>query len=121
MIKKYIRGVEGRGPEILQTLLDLGGDYTLVAHHSDYLYFINKDNKIECVKEDSFTGSLIIDAWEEIKLPELFEPQEIIFYTEKLVTGCVGCHFLNKGINCNTVNEILGINCTDKQIIFKKK
>lgn len=68
--KVYIKGVEGRGDEVIKTLTNLGGanDFSY-GTNEDLLYFINHDGKIDSIYLSSETAKIIMDNYKEIKLP----------------------------------------------------
>lgn len=65
--KVYIKGVEGRGNEVIKALTDLGGtkDF-LYGTNEDLLYFIKHDGKIDSVYLSSETAKIIMDNYKEI-------------------------------------------------------
>ena len=68
----FIRDVEGRGDEVRQALIDLGGKvYRYYSYNvPGCLYFINHDGEIKCTEETAEMGKIIMDNYREIKLPE---------------------------------------------------
>jgi len=125
MIKKYIRGHETRGDEVIKELEKLGGvrPFGCLCNYPDNFYIINhkNNNEITVVSSD-YLKELIEQTFEEIKLPEEFKPEEFVIVTEKDTNGCDGCIFedLSYG-NCRTIEKIFGIDCKEKGIIFKLK
>lgn len=81
--KVFIYGVNDRGKEVRQTLINLGGK---VLHDNDYydygapdnLFFINHDGEIRYATETSEIGKIIMDNYREIKLPELWKDGDIL-------------------------------------------
>ena len=81
--KKFIRGVNGRGGEVRQALINLGGK---VLHDNDYydygapdsLFFINHNGEIRYAAETSEIGKIIMDNYREIKLPEQWKDGDIL-------------------------------------------
>ena len=73
MIKKFIRGNNTRGAEVIKALEDLGGLNKAKLHgiHPDRIYIINRhDNSIDMWDDTSDYAILIQECFEEIKLPE---------------------------------------------------
>lgn len=70
-LKVYIKGVEGRGDEVIKTLTNLGGtnDFSY-GTNEDLLYFINHDGKIDSIYLSSETAKIIMDNYKELHLPE---------------------------------------------------
>lgn len=86
-IKKYIRGNQERGHEVIAELKKLGGKNTLELKggQCDCIYFIsgcecNMPNTIQAIQKDSFTGQLLLShpEWEEIELPKDKYPKSFI-------------------------------------------
>lgn len=71
--KVYIKGVQGRGEEVKQALINLGGyvvrDYNYTV--SDCLYYINHNEEIRCTKKTTEIGKIIMDNYKEIKLSDI--------------------------------------------------
>lgn len=90
--KVFIRGVEGRGEEVKQVLINLGGCATRNYDYdvSDCLYYINHDEEIRCTEEASEMGYIITDNYTELHLPEKWKDGDV------LVTG-EGLFFVLKG------------------------
>ena len=122
MIKKYIRGHATRGDEVVKELEKLGGvrPFGCLCNYPDNFYIINhkNNNEITVVSSD-YLKELIEQTFEEIKLPEVFTPEEFVIVTEKATNGCDGCMF-KKGMHC-TVGMWFANDCTEKGIIFKLK
>lgn len=71
-LKVYIKGVRGRGEEVKQALINLGG-YAVRDYYydvSNYLYYINPNEEIRCTKKTTEIGKIIMDNYKEIKLSE---------------------------------------------------
>ena len=125
MIKKYIRGHSTRGDEVIKELEKLGGvrPFGCLCNYPDNFYIINHKNNNEITTVSSeYLKELIEQTFEEIKLPEVFTPEEFVIVTEKETRNCDGCMFenLNYG-NCANVERIFGIDCKEKGIIYKLK
>ena len=70
--KVYIRGCNGRGSEVIDTLTRLGATKTIDGCNNDnFIYFINHHNKITCALIDSEISAIIMDYYKEIELPPL--------------------------------------------------
>lgn len=87
MIKKYVKGHEQRGAEVIKALEELGGknNTNLSGGFTNCVYYINEDNEIDVLNESSISGKLIQEYFEEIKLPEQFdsvikEPKQIYWF-----------------------------------------
>lgn len=70
--KVYIKGVQGRGDEVIKTLEDLGGRniYSLDGHNNGTYYFITPDGIIN--NTDPLANSIfsfVKEFYTEIKLP----------------------------------------------------
>ena len=78
--KVWIRGVEGRGDEILKVLTDLGADKCtfLDGNDSSSIYFIGHNEKIHYALRSCETAKVIMDNYKEIKLPEQWKDGDII-------------------------------------------
>lgn len=72
LIKKYIRGVEGRGEEVINALRDLGGVnvYQFDGESPWDIYTIKENGCISSENEESYTSKIILEYFEEITLPE---------------------------------------------------
>lgn len=86
-IKKYIRGNEKRGREVIAELEKLGGENTLElkGRQCDSIYFIsgcecNMPNTIHAIQKDSFAGQLLLShpEWKEIELPKDGYPKSFL-------------------------------------------
>lgn len=87
MIKKYIRGNEERGAEVIKALEDLGGVNcnNITGIRTDCFYYIKEDSIIDVVQDFTALGEIIQECFEEIKLPEQFsvaikEPKQIYWF-----------------------------------------
>lgn len=122
MIKKYIRGNSTRGDEVIKELEKLGGVNSafLTGRIIDVFYIINHQNNNEIALACSgYLKELIEIAFEEIKLPEEFTPEEFVIVTEKATNGCDGCVF-KKGMHC-AAGMWFANDCKEKGIIYKLK
>lgn len=82
--KVYIKGVQNRGEEVKQTLINLGGK--IIRNYSygalDSLFFINHYGEIRYASEFSEMGKIIMDNYKEIKLPEQWKNGDILINTD---------------------------------------
>ena len=70
--KVFIRGLKGRGNEVIDILTELGAINTVSRYNDngDYIYFINHRNEISCALINSEIGAIIMDKYKEIELPQ---------------------------------------------------
>lgn len=87
MIKKYVKGHDLRGAEVIKALEELGGinKINLRGNSLNCLYYIRQDNVIDSLSEVLFAGKIMQECFEEIKLPEQFsvaikEPKQIYWF-----------------------------------------
>lgn len=87
MIKKYIKGNEERGAEVIKALEELGGKNStnLSGESSNCFYYIKEHNEIDVVNKYSTIGKIMQECFEEIKLPErhnvaIKEPKQIYWF-----------------------------------------
>lgn len=87
MIKKYIKGNEKRGAEVIKALEELGG--VNCDHHkgirTDCFYYIKENGIIDLVQYFTALGKVMQECFEEIKLPEqhnvaIKEPKQIYWF-----------------------------------------
>lgn len=88
--KVWIRGVEGRGEEVIKMLEDRGGKNVDGMEGEDpyTLYYINHFGNIYFIEDYDEMANIIMDYYKEIKLPEQCEHQERwkdgdVLYSEK--------------------------------------
>ena len=76
----FVRGVKGRGSEVIKILEDLGGKVPPLdlGGNPKYIYFISHDGDITCMLYESEGGKIIMDFYREIKLPEQWKDGDII-------------------------------------------
>ena len=81
----YIRGIKGRGEDVIKLLEINGGRYHYVITGSkpNYIYFINSKGEIDCT-EDSKEMKWIIDHYTEAFLPEP-KPENILKPFDKVL------------------------------------
>lgn len=87
MIKKYIKGNKERGAEVIKVLEELGGKNKANFNGEDCncLYYIREDSVIDVLQKSFFTGAIMQECFEEIKLPKQFnivvkEPKQIYWF-----------------------------------------
>lgn len=97
--KVFIRGVEGRGDEVIKTLTDLGAkNYEgWDGENTHAVYFITHDGGVGCTPYDDEIASMIMEYCHEIKLPERWKdgnilvdknnPGQFAVYNDDLVGG----------------------------------
>lgn len=71
--KVYIRGVDGRGDEVIAALVNLGAKTDLfggLGDNPDRIYYIKHNGHISFTGIDTETGKIIVDHYQEIKLPK---------------------------------------------------
>lgn len=78
--KVWLRGVEGRGSEVIKALTDLGGEdkYLYDGEGSDRLYFIQHEGVIEWIHSDDEMAKIIIDNYRELHLPERWKDGDVL-------------------------------------------
>ena len=79
-LKVYIKGVQGRGNEVIKALTDLGAEnrHLKVAGDPDYLLFINHTHGISCAIIGSEFAEIIMDNYREILLPEQWRDGDLL-------------------------------------------
>lgn len=81
--KIFIRGVEGRGDEVIDALKAVGGktnwDDMISGDDEQWIYMINHDGLIDSWPVESETGKIIMDCYREMKLPERWKDGTILF------------------------------------------
>lgn len=71
--KVYIHGVDGRGDEVIAALINLGAKTDLfggLGDNPDRIYYIKHNGHISFTGIDTETGKIIVDHYQEIKLPK---------------------------------------------------
>lgn len=86
--KVYIRGVQGRGEEVIKMLEDRGGSKhcQFDGEDPDNIYFITHEGNIFMKYSYTEMGKIIMDNYREIKLPEKWKDGDILKYTN--YPGC---------------------------------
>lgn len=76
----FIRGVKGRGSEVIRMLEDLGGKKPPLDLGGDpsYIYYISHEGDIGCMLFESEVGKIIMDNYREVKLPEKWKDGDIL-------------------------------------------
>lgn len=87
----FIKGVPGRGDEVKQALINLGGyvvrDYNYTV--SDCLYYINHNEEIRCTEKTTEIGKIIMDNYKEIKLSGQWSDGDILVRKDNNNLFCV--------------------------------
>lgn len=78
--KVFIRGVEGRGDEVIKTLTDLGADNYdgWDGENTHAVYFITHDGGVGCTPFDNEIASMIMEYCHEVKLPEKWKDGDVL-------------------------------------------
>lgn len=78
--KVYIKGIDGMGNEVKQALVNLGAKecLTLSGSKDNMIYFIDHDGEIDYVDSESEVGKIIIDNYQQIKIPESWKEGDIL-------------------------------------------
>lgn len=81
--RAFIRGVGGRGSEVIATLVNLGGKNNLRLDGNDpnRIYFITHNGGIGFVGVGSEYAKTLADFYKEIKLPESWKDGDILIDT----------------------------------------
>ena len=97
--KVFIRGLKGRGNEVIDILTKLGAINTVSRYNDngDYIYFINHRNEISCALIDSEVGAIIMDNYKEIELPQRpWEDGDILAFDFDSGSYCSGVYAVFK-------------------------
>lgn len=83
--KVFIRGVEGRGKEVIKMLEDLGAknSFDYEGSNKDCIYFIDHDGTIDFEDLNSETAKIIMDNYYEIKLPGPWKDGDILINKDR--------------------------------------
>lgn len=78
--KVWLRGVDGRGSEVIKALTDLGGEnkYLYDGEGSNRLYFIQHEGVIEWIYSDDEMAKIIMDNYQELHLPEQWKNGNVL-------------------------------------------
>lgn len=80
----FIRGVEGRGDEVIKMLEEHGGKNCHVdGADSECLYFIDHEGLVSLAIIDSEFGKIIMDNYTELHLPEKWKDGDILVDNDK--------------------------------------
>ena len=74
--KVWIRGVEGRGSEVIKMLG--GGNYLFGGDNPGYIYYISHDGEISFVLVESEMAKIIMDNYRELHLPEQWKNGNVL-------------------------------------------
>ena len=81
--KVFIRGVEGRGDEVINALKAVGGktnwDDMISGDDDQWIYMINHEGLIDSWPVACETGKIITECYREIKLPEKWKDGTVLF------------------------------------------
>lgn len=101
--KVWARGDDLRPEKVLDALIDRGGRNRegFLPIHKNIIYYIDVFNEdtISCVSDSIFAAKLIMNSWEEIKLPVM--PKKHTFEIFEGITDCKYCQLKNI---CNSLN-----------------
>lgn len=99
----YIRGVEGRGKEVIKMLEDLGGKVPPLdlGGNPRYIYFISHDGDITCALHESEAGKIIMDFYREIGLPEKWKDGDVLYIPESEAFVVFQCYVYMDDIGRN--------------------
>lgn len=91
--KIFIRGVEGRGDEVIKTLTDLGAKnrYGLEGDNTRTLYFITHDGTVGSAIDDDEPADIVREYCHEVKLPEKWQDGDVLINLDG-DTFVVFCH-----------------------------
>lgn len=78
--KVYIKGVQGRGNEVIKALTDLGAENRLSYDGEDpeIMFFISHNHVINGAFEGSELAEVIMDYYREIRLPEQWKDGDLL-------------------------------------------
>lgn len=78
--KVYIKGVQGRGNEVIKALTDLGAENRLAYDGEDpeIMFFISHNHVINGAFEGSELAEVIMDYYREIRLPEQWKDGDLL-------------------------------------------
>ena len=88
----YIKGKIGRGDEVISKLVEHGGEN--VKHYrgeggENYLYYIDKDNHIECTEADSNLGYILLNSgWTELTVKQRKKNRYFLIKVEEGQPDC---------------------------------
>lgn len=82
--KVFIRGVEGRGSEVIKMLTDLGAENTWHSCGSDpgCIYFIRHDGTVGDAAYNSELALMVKEYCHEVKLPEKWQDGDVLVNVE---------------------------------------
>lgn len=81
-LKVYIKGVRGRGEEVIKILTDLGGKESnsyLTGANKRGIYYIQHNLMISFAAMNTEMSKIIMDNYKEIKLPEQWKNGDILY------------------------------------------
>lgn len=119
--KVYIKGVPGRGAEVIKALEDRGGrdGYLCSGKVDDFIYYINHKGNIDFEYLYTEIAKIIMDNYREIKLPEQWKPKKGERYWFIGYYGQIKSFIWNNDIT--DINSLDFGNCfrTDKEAMAK--
>ena len=82
--KVWVRGVDGRGSEVIKALTDLGGEnkYLYDGEGSNRLYFIQHEGVIEWIHSDDEMAKIIMDNYRQLHLPDQWKDGDVLANVE---------------------------------------
>ena len=125
--KVWIRGVEGRGDEVLNALKALGGKLThgsrLSGEDDTCIYSITHKGFICTIPAEHEVGKIVMDCYREIKLSEQWKDGDILFSEidnefavfkheckiNSISTDSFFCHLITWNGLCSTYQVVLKI------------
>ena len=79
----FIRGVEGRGKEVIKMLEDLGGkNYLLDGNDPEFIFFISHNGEISLMLPGSELGKIIMDNYRQLHLPDQWKDGDVLSNVE---------------------------------------
>lgn len=81
-LKVYIKGIPGRGKEVIKILTDLGGKESnsyLTGANKRGIYYIQHNLMISFAAMNTEMSKIIMDNYKEIKLPEQWKNGDILY------------------------------------------
>lgn len=107
--KVYIRGVEGRGDEVLKMLEERGGKHLYDGGNQPArIYFIGYDGMVYSAPIESVTGKILMDCYIELHLPEKWKDGDILINKNADYKFCVFDDYLSK---TGSGNELFFFHC----------
>lgn len=94
--KVYIRGVEGRGDEVIKMLMDLGAKNKFECHGDDphAVYFITHNGLAASATDNSEMANMLMEYCHEVHLPEQWKDGDVLInkkYSDVFAVFKEGC------------------------------